>query len=156
MSFLIDFQIKTDRWQAVNVIKKQNTWILDSNNRAFSNIKHYEYEDNSEWNFLAYKFSIDGKTSLINQKKFSTLTVRLGVQRHLPYYWMTMFVPILVMTIIAPCGLLLPGNLSGKNLTKSKISPCGRENGPPNNDFIVNDYLCWNPAVKYSSFWHLS
>ena len=99
----------------MNVIKKQNTWIMDSNNRAFSNIKHYEYEDNSEWSFMAYKFSIAGKTSLINQKKFSTLTVNLGVQRHKPYYWITMFVPILVMTILTPCGLILPGNVASKN-----------------------------------------
>ena len=115
MSFQIDFQIKTDRWQAVNVIKKQNTWIMDSNNRAFSNIKHYEYQDNSEWSFMAYKYTIAGKTSLINQKKFSTLTVNLGVQRHKPYYWITMFVPILVMTILTPCGLILPGNVASEN-----------------------------------------
>ena len=51
------------------------------------------------------------QSSLIDKKKFSTLSIKLAMQRNEPYYSITLFIPILVMTLLAPIGLILPGTL---------------------------------------------
>ena len=53
-------------------------------------------------------FSVSNKASLINQKTFSQLSIRLALKRREPYYTLTLFVPILAMTLLAPIRLILP------------------------------------------------
>ena len=67
--------------------------------------------DNAEWTFIGYRYNVTNKTSLIHQKKFSTLSIEFALKRNKPYYAITMFIPIFVMTVLAPCGLILPGLL---------------------------------------------
>ena len=65
--------------------------------------------NNNEWRLFAYKVDIGTQKSFIDQKRFSILTISLAVQRNRPFYELTLFVPILVMTLLSPLGLILPG-----------------------------------------------
>ena len=68
--------------------------------------------------FRRNSFSVSNKASLINQKTFSQLSIKLALKRQEPYYTLTLFVPILVMTLLAPIGLILPGEAIIHNLFK--------------------------------------
>ena len=99
--------------------------------------------NNNEWRLFAYKVDIGTQKSFIDQKRFSILTISLAVQRNRPFYELTLFVPILVMTLLSPLGLILPGKDSFNRTCKNFcFSRCRRENGSADNRFIDDDYLC--------------
>ena len=76
--------------------------------REFQTVKHEQYTESAEWQLLGYKYNVQEVTSLLNKKKFSSLHVNFMLKRNVPYYSLTMFIPILVMTLLAPIGLVLP------------------------------------------------
>ena len=110
--------------------------------------------NNNEWRLFAYKEDIGTQKSFIDQKRFSILTISLAVQRNRPYYELTLFVPILVMTLLSPIGLILPGEFSFNRPNKTfGFSRCRRENGSTDNRFIDDDYLCSSFADKHTRIW---
>ena len=42
--------------------------------------------------------------------KFLKLIIQIQVKRNQPFYTLTLFVPILLLTMLSPIGLILPGN----------------------------------------------
>ena len=62
----------------------------------------------SKKTYQGYKYYVEEVTSLINKKKFSTLHINFLMKRNESYYSLTLFIPILVMTLLSPCGLILP------------------------------------------------
>ena len=44
----------------------------------------------------------------MNNESFSTLVVTLEMTRNDPFYTMTLFFPIIVLTLLSPIGLILP------------------------------------------------
>ena len=125
ISLILDFKITTDYWNSLTKEKRYDVygkpfydydrWIwsdgIFANPSSFEKILHHEYLDNLEWQFRAYKFHLDSSESITDtiNNNYSTLTVELVVRRNLPYYAITMFVPIFVMTVLSPIGLILPG-----------------------------------------------
>ena len=101
-------RITTRRWESLSQ-RISGHWINGHEN--LTHVKHDQYLSNSEWNFFAYKFEIVDAQSIINKKYFSQLTIKFALTRAEPYYTLTMFVPIMVMTQLAPIGLILPGNI---------------------------------------------
>ena len=79
-----------------------------TNGRQMQTVQHDQYMSNSEWVFLGYKYEVESVSSLLNKKHFSMLRINFAVRRNEPYYSITMFIPILVMTLLAPLGLILP------------------------------------------------
>ena len=71
-------------------------------------IKHDQWSSNSEWVMLGYSYHIESVPSLLNKKQFSTLHINFSLRRNEAYYSITMLVPILVMTMLSPLGLILP------------------------------------------------
>ena len=117
-------------------------WISVSEENRTS-IKHHTYMNNNEWRLFAYKVDIGTQNSFIDQKRFSILTISLAVQRNRPFYELTLFVPILVMTLLSPLGLILPGKFSFNRPHKTFcFSRRRRKNGSADNRFIDDDYLC--------------
>ena len=43
------------------------------------------------------------------RNEFATLEITLVLKRNDPYYTLTWFVPIMVLTFLTPIGLILPG-----------------------------------------------
>ena len=72
--------------------------------------KHENFVSNSEWDWKNYSYKIENVTSLVrNGLTFSQLIVDFEVKRNEPFYAMTLFVPMLILTSLAPIGLILPG-----------------------------------------------
>ena len=44
-----------------------------------------------------------------NNLDFSQIVVVFNMQRNEPFYTLTLFLPILILTVLAPIGLILPG-----------------------------------------------
>ena len=44
----------------------------------------------------------------VSGSKFSTIELKLAFERNNPYYTMTLILPIVMLTIMAPLGLILP------------------------------------------------
>ena len=126
ISLILDFKITTDYWNSLTKERRYgfhgkplpydyDYWIwsdgIFANPSSFEKIIHHEYLDNLEWEFRAYKFHLDSSESITDtiNNNYSTLTVEFRVRRNLPYYAITMFVPIFVMTVLSPIGLILPG-----------------------------------------------
>ena len=73
--------------------------------------KHENYISNSEWNWKSYSYNVETVTSVVrNNLQFSQLVVTFDMQRNDPFFSLTLFVPILILTVLAPIGLILPGN----------------------------------------------
>ena len=103
--------------------------------------------------FRRNSFSVSNKASLINQKTFSQLSIRLALKRQEPYYTLTLFVPILVMTLLAPIGLILPGESKIHKLNFFVIFSRRRwEDGAANHCTINYGHLCRDPSVEHSRF----
>ena len=87
---------------------------------------------NTEWDFIAYSRDSSFKSNLltisysetkrqskyryivrelrdhVSGSKFSTIELKLAFERNNPYYTMTLILPIVMLTIMAPLGLILP------------------------------------------------
>ena len=85
-------------------------------------ILHENYISNSEWDWHGYSYRVVPVTSVSrNGQKFSKLIIDLNLQRNQPFYTLTLFVPILVLTILSPIGLILPGPFNQRlNLFEKK------------------------------------
>ena len=84
----------------------QNQTILSQ-----ETILHENYISNSEWDWHGYSYQVIPVTSVSrNGQKFSKLIIDLNLKRNQPFYTLTLFVPILVLTILSPIGLILPGS----------------------------------------------
>ena len=70
-------------------------------------VQHELYMSNAEWGFLGYKYTVDTLTSPVRDD-FSSLTLSIGLKRNSSFYSLTLFVPIMVLTILSPVGLILP------------------------------------------------
>ena len=75
-------------------------------------IKYKYYNGNTEWEFFAFKIESSDLEDIVGRKSYSTLSIKFGFQRNSPYYTMTLIIPILVLTLLAPIGLILPGYIS--------------------------------------------
>ena len=81
-------------------------WLGELWNRR----KHENYGPNSEWNWKSYSYNVETVTSLVrNNLQFSQLIVTFDMQRNDPFFSLTLFIPVLILTVLAPIGLILPG-----------------------------------------------
>ena len=72
-------------------------------------IIHYKYVDqNTEWQFLAYKFSTKELIDVVSGRNFSAIEVKLAFRRNDPFYTMTLILPIIMLTLMVPLGLIMP------------------------------------------------
>ena len=123
-------KITTDTWDALNKISEPDftyawkskpsgtdTWLTDE--LSMSLIRHELYMGNAEWEFLGYKYKVETLSSPI-RSDFSTLKLSIGLKRNSSFYSLTLFVPIMVLTILSPVGLILPGTISVFRITLSK------------------------------------
>ena len=101
--------LTTDTWTSLILNRTDHnlkSWLTSP--KAL-NIIHYKYFDrNTEWKFIGYKFSTGNLIDTVALRNFSTIQVELAFQRNDPYYTMTLILPIIMLTIMAPLGLILP------------------------------------------------
>ena len=72
-------------------------------------IIHYKYfDENTEWKFLAYKFATKEIIDVASGRNFSAIEVKLAFRRNDPFYTMTLILPIIMLTLMVPLGLILP------------------------------------------------
>merc|ERR1739838_279032 len=57
---------------------------------------------------MGYKIEPADLEDIVGKKQYSTINIKFGFQRNSPYYTMTLIIPILVLTLLAPIGLILP------------------------------------------------
>ena len=93
-----DYELTKNGWYDKLITKKS----LDA-------IKYKYYNDNTEWNFFAYKIETGTLTDNVSKKEYSAIDVKFGFQRNSPYYTMTLIIPITTLTVLAPLGLIIPG-----------------------------------------------
>ena len=92
-------------------------WLQDE--KSLEAIKYKYYSGNSEWELFAYKIYTDElvqKTRRLRPgESHSTVIMKFGFQRNSTYFTMTLIIPIIALTLLAPIGLILPGYFSVKN-----------------------------------------
>ena len=108
----------------------------------------------SKWKLVQVKTV----TSVVrNNLDFSQIVVTFNMQRNEPFYTLTLFLPILILTVLAPIGLILPGRNhqfnSGTIFKLRYFSWCWRKDGTSNHSFACRCYLRWYPPVNCSNFW---
>ena len=94
----IKFANENDGWYDVDEIKKSHIAI-----------KYKYHNENTEWEFFAFKIEETYLEDQVAEKNYSTIIIKFGFQRNSSYYTMTLIIPILVLTLLAPLGLILPG-----------------------------------------------
>ena len=60
-------------------------------------------------NQFAIFFRLTDVKEVYARNEFATLEITLVLKRNDPYYTLTWFVPIMVLTFLTPIGLILPG-----------------------------------------------
>ena len=89
---------------------KTGGWYEESTTkRSLDAIKYKYYNGNTEWNFFAYKIETGTLRDMVSKKDYSAIDVKFGFQRNHPYYTMTLIIPIITLTLLAPLGLIIPG-----------------------------------------------
>ena len=98
------------------VANKTHGWYdVSQTKKSMKAFKYKYYNGNTEWEFFAYKIETAELEDLVGKKQYSTINIKFGFQRNSPYYTMTLIIPILVLTLLAPIGLILPGKKIEKN-----------------------------------------
>ena len=72
------------------------------------------YDDNNEWAFVSYSYQQGTVVDLVAQKEYSTLQITLTCRRNDGFYTITLFVPVALLTLLSPIGLILPTNTGEK------------------------------------------
>ena len=128
-------------------------------------VQHENYISNSEWDWQSYNYEISPVTSVVrngvkfSQERFWTygtkwfdpynkvrtnrdrffkifkFTIDFDLRRNQPFYSLTLFIPILVLTLLSPIGLLLPGNTHTIWIIWSISSELKSTRGLSNNHF---------------------
>ena len=80
----------------------------------FSVIENPFYDDNNEWDLLSYSYEQSSVTDVIAQSKFNTIKMTINCRRNNGFYVITLFFPILFLTLLAPIGLILPADAGEK------------------------------------------
>ena len=93
------------RFIRTKMILSTNHLAKDKARRIF---EHELYMGNAEWHLIGYKYNVESLDSAVRDS-FSCMRIRVGLKRNSSYYSLTLFVPILVLTILTPVGLILPG-----------------------------------------------
>ena len=88
-----------DGWYEVDLTKKDDA------------IKYKYYNGNTEWNFFAYKIVQSELYDWVGDSYYSTITIKFAFERNAPYYMLTLIIPIIVLTMLAPIGLIIPGEI---------------------------------------------
>ena len=83
-------------------------------------IQYKYHNENTEWEFFAFKVEETMLEDRVAEKNYSTIVIKFGFQRNSPYYTMTLIIPILVLTLLAPLGLILPGKANYKSFYSFK------------------------------------
>ena len=105
-------------------------------------IKYKYYNGNTEWNFFAYKVVKSELNDWVGAANYSTITVKFAFERNSPYYTLTLIIPIVTLTLLAPIGLIIPGKFwVFSNTTDFIFSRFGREAGFPSHTFAHGCYL---------------
>ena len=89
--------------------KNQDWYDIDRVKKSQIAIKYKYHNENTEWEFFAFKIQETQLVDQVAEKNYSTIIIKFGFQRNSPYYTMTLIIPILVLTLLAPLGLILPG-----------------------------------------------
>ena len=102
------------------IFKSHVFWVFphsreDRNRKGYDFSKYKYYAGNTEWEFFAYKVESTELEDIVGKKNYSTLNIKFGFQRNSPYYTMTLIIPIIVLTLLAPIGLILPGSILSQN-----------------------------------------
>ena len=90
--------------------------------------------------------------------KILKFTIDFNLRRNQPFYSLTLFIPILVLTLLSPIGLLLPGKTQTISSRYSDIiilSWRWWKNGTSDNSFAFWYYLCWYSSENCSSIWFI-
>lgn len=88
---------------------------IDQTKKSKLAIQYKYHNENTEWEFFAFKVEETMLEDLVAEKNYSTIVIKFGFQRNSPYYTMTLIIPILVLTLLAPLGLILPGKANCKS-----------------------------------------
>ena len=103
-------RLLTDRWLDRAGNETDDGWYeIDLVNKDDA-IKYQYYNPNTRWNFFAYKVVRNQLYDWVNDAHVSTITVKFAFQRNSPYYTLTLIIPIVALTLLAPIGLIIPGS----------------------------------------------
>ena len=97
---------------------------LEKTKKSAKAITYKYYNENTEWKLFAFKVEHTQLEDFVGEKNYSTIKIKFGFQRNSHYYTMTLIVPIMVLTLLAPIGLIIPGIFSVfyfYQLTKIKL-----------------------------------
>ena len=93
----------TYQWE--NTPSGTEKWLFTEESRKI--IEHELLVSNAEWRFIGYKYKVKSLASTVRED-FSTLQVKIGLKRNSSYYSLTLFVPIMVLTVLTPVGMIMP------------------------------------------------
>lgn len=89
-----------------------------TNDKLKETMQYQYFNDNTEWNFYGFKIDlIDLRGDDKSTGKYvntSTVNVKLAFKRHHPFYSLSLIVPIMMLVVLSPLGLLLPADTGEK------------------------------------------
>ena len=105
-------KLVTNRWFKKAGNKTDDGWYQIDLKRGNDTIKYKYYNGNTEWNFFAYKVVQSELYDWAGDAYYSTVTIKFAFERNSPYYILTLIIPIITLTLLAPIGLIIPGSSS--------------------------------------------
>ena len=102
-------KLLTERWLQKAGNETDDGWYEVDLEKGDDAIKYKYYNGNTEWNFFAYRVVQSELYDWVGAANYSTITVKFAFERNSPYYTLTLIIPIVTLTLLAPIGLIIPG-----------------------------------------------
>ena len=102
--------VKSSDWLAKVFKSTPNKWMTTA--EQIRKIEYKYYNGSPGWELIGIKVCDSNTTDEVTGDKFSTVTVKLAFRRNHQFYSLTLIIPIIMLTILTPLGLILPGEFT--------------------------------------------
>ena len=98
--------LNSTEWET-SILQGNHGWITEESQLKALEYKYYNAH--SGWTLIGVKITNNPLSDIVSKANYSTVTVNLAFKRNHQYYTLTLIVPIIVLTLLTPIGLIMPG-----------------------------------------------
>ena len=106
-------RLNSTDWKT-SILQGNDDWITEE--KKLKALEYKYYNSNPGWSLIGVRVTNNPLSDIVSKANYSTVTVSLAFRRNHQYYTLTLIVPIVVLTLLTPIGLIMPGSLVKQSL----------------------------------------
>ena len=126
-------RLNTTEWET-SILNGTDSWIIEE--QKLKALEYKYFNAHPGWSLIGVKVATDSLSDVVAKADYSTVTVSLAFRRNHQFYTLTLIVPIVVLTLLTPLGLIMPGTLVNESKSMTCFSCIRRNNGLSSHTFV--------------------